>query len=341
MFCKSRAPSLVMAVILACAGTSALGQGKQAAPATVRASTGETNSNGTLESRGLKDFEQSIFKPFRSLEPEGSLDPVMQQPQGPPPVQNKRVKEAVERRKDWAFMTPEEILNVKNDENALNSSASAKDGDTKQELSPMDRYFQRLYGVERKPEKSKPQKKESFGHDALDSSSRDFDDGDDSSTGLPESVRETQRNLKKSREARKDLEARNSSSGLFTDVFALERKKPTLEEERVERERMEAYRKSLGLDPTPTFGTTFSPMSADPKDPYRIALPPALMSSAPSSSVAPAPAAHVAAPKNPFMDSGPKDATAPTSLTPTLPKVEPAKSYLPPQPTFLAPRRSF
>jgi hypothetical protein len=335
---KSLGPSfLAMAVILAFAGSSAFGQDKQAPSPGARPATVETNSSGSLESHGLKDFEQSIFKPFSSVEPESSLDAVVQRSQPPPPVQNRRAKEAMERRKEWAFMTPEEILNANKEDNSLNPQGS-KDDESKK-LSPMDRYFQRLYGVDKKVDKdNQPRKKDSFRHDDLDPSSRDLDDQDDSA-GLPQSVRETQRNLKKNRDGKKDVENKNSSSGFFTDVFALERKKPSIEEERVERDRMEAYRKSLGLDPTPTFGTTFSPTLADPKDPYRIALPPALMNSAPSPSLAPA--THISAPNNPFMDSTAKGGVAPSSLTPTLPKVDPPKSYLPPQPTFAAPRRSF
>src|SRR3954468_971788 len=178
---KSLGPSfLAMAVIIAFAGSSAFGQDKQAPSPTARPATVETNSSGSLESHGLKDFEQSIFKPFRSVEPESSLDAVVQRAQQPPPVQNQRAKEAMERRKEWAFMTPEEILNANKEDNSLNPQGSSKDDESKK-LSPMDRYFQRLYGVEKKADKDNtPRKKDSFRHDDLDPSSRDLDEQDDS-----------------------------------------------------------------------------------------------------------------------------------------------------------------
>ena len=116
-----------MAALAALAGSSVLGQEKQTAPPAAQPSAQVTNSNKGFETRGLKDFEQSIFKPFRSLEPEGSLDAVMQQPQQPPPVVNKRAKEAMERRRDWAFMTPEEILNGKSADDPANPQGSGKD----------------------------------------------------------------------------------------------------------------------------------------------------------------------------------------------------------------------
>jgi hypothetical protein len=238
-------------------------------------------------------------------------------------------------------MTPEEIINGKSADDPSNPQGAGKDDEGKM-LSPMDRYFQRLYGKDKQGnKKNNAPKKDAFGWDKS-GSERDSDDQDDSTAGLPDSVRETQRNLKKKHDGKKEEESKNSSSGFFTDVFALERKKPTLEEERVEKERMEAYRKMLGLDATPTFGAPLSPFLADPKDPYRIALPPALVSSTPALAPAsPAAPSHLTSPNNPFIDPVPKSGLAPSSLTPTLPKVDPPKSYLPPQPTFAAPRRSF
>src|SRR5580765_6179496 len=104
MVCKSLGPWLpVMALAIAFAGSSALGQEKQAPAAAPQATVQETNSSRSFDSHGLKDFEQSIFKPFRSMEPEGSLNAVMERPQRPPPVPSKRAKEMMERRRDWAF----------------------------------------------------------------------------------------------------------------------------------------------------------------------------------------------------------------------------------------------
>jgi hypothetical protein len=342
MVCNSLGPRyLAIAAISAFVGSSLFAQERQTA-AVSHPSTQETNSSKSFGSHGLKDLEQSIFRPFRSPEPETSLDGVLDRAQRPAPVPSKRAKEMMERRKDWAFMTPEEIITGKSADDPLNPKGSGKDDDESKSLSPMDRYFQRLYGQDRKAKTdTQGARKDPFGSSAPGVGQDDSDDPESSTAGLPESVRETQRNLKKNADGKKDLQTRRSSSGFFSDVFALERKKSTPEEERVERDRMEAYRKSLGLDPTPTFGASFSPLFADPKDPYRIAVPPALMNSSPSPSPHPDAASHVALPNaNPFLDS-PSKGVAPSSLTPSLPKTEPPKSYIPPQPNFAAPRRAF
>ena len=127
----------------------------------------------------------------------------------------------------------------------------------------------------------------------------------------------------------------------FSPMFLPSSGRAHLEEERIEKQRLEAYRKSLGLDATPTFGAVFSPLFADPKDPYRIALPPSLMNSAPVSPTPSTPSVHLPSPNsNPFMDSSAKN-PSPSSLAPALPRIDPPKSSLPPQPTFSAPRRAF
>src|SRR5436190_5039139 len=238
---------LAMAAIMALAGSPVLAQEKQT-PGASRPSTQETNSSSkSFEAHGLKELEQSLFRPFRSLEPETSLDGILESRPQRPPVSNKRTKEMMERRKNWAFMTPEEIVTGKSPDDSSDAQGLGKDQDDSKLLSPMDRYFQRLYGQDRPKNKDNQRGAK---NDLFGSSGSKLDDAEDqegSSAGLPESVRETQRNLKKSRGAngKEDLETRRSSSGFFADVFALERKKPTPEEEKTERERMEAYRKSL------------------------------------------------------------------------------------------------
>src|SRR5262245_25418044 len=203
MVCKCRGLVCALpaiALIMALAGNALLAQEKQTPASRPATSNQETNS-GKFESRGLKELEQSIFSPLRDLAPESSLDAVMENPtpQRPPPVPNKRAKEEMERRKNWAFMTPEEILTGKSENEGLNPK-SAKD-DYEGKLSPMERYLQRLYGEDkRKPKITKGTDKKDtiFGPGKSSSSLDDTEEQDDGSlAGLPESVRRTQRDLKK------------------------------------------------------------------------------------------------------------------------------------------------
>src|SRR5262245_55064219 len=102
MVCNSLSPRyLAIAAISAFVGCSLLAQERQTAPVS-HPSTQETNSSKSFGSHGLKDLEQGIFRPFRSPEPETSLDGVLDRAQRPAPVPNKRAKEMMERRKNWA-----------------------------------------------------------------------------------------------------------------------------------------------------------------------------------------------------------------------------------------------
>src|SRR6476660_3464005 len=93
------APSLLTAALISAMATiSLLGQEQpkpSTAPGTPQLSASQTNSSKSLQkSDGLRDLERSLFRPLRELEPEGSLDGVMNSgPQRPPPVSNKRMKE--------------------------------------------------------------------------------------------------------------------------------------------------------------------------------------------------------------------------------------------------------
>src|SRR5262249_26838691 len=85
---------------------------------------------------GLKQLEQDLFKPFETLSPKGSLDgafvPTMPPPQpAAPSVQSKRAKELLERRRDWAFETPEEILATQSNDDNVNRRGQEKEGDDK------------------------------------------------------------------------------------------------------------------------------------------------------------------------------------------------------------------
>src|SRR5512147_1595955 len=66
----------------------------------------------TSKKDGLKQLEEDLYKPLRSFTPKSSLEGVVAppaRPPSPPVIQNKRVKELLERRKNWVFMTPKDL----------------------------------------------------------------------------------------------------------------------------------------------------------------------------------------------------------------------------------------
>src|SRR5215475_8832969 len=114
----SRLVLLAAAIIVAPNFCGAAEEGKAEQPAQVSGSkSGNATNSPSLKPKqnGLKQLERDLFRPFETISPEGSLDgafvPTMPQPQpNTPAVQSKRAKELLERRRDWVFETPEEIL---------------------------------------------------------------------------------------------------------------------------------------------------------------------------------------------------------------------------------------
>src|SRR6266850_4201391 len=211
MVLKSLGPIslLAAALISGIAATSLLGQENHSsspAAGSSQSSNQQTNSAKSLQkSDGLRDLERSLFRPLHEFEPEGSLDGVINSgPQRPAPVPNKRLKEMMERRKNWVFMSPEEIVTGKSMQETLDFQGVTKEDDQTKLLSPMERYFMKeLQGNDKHKTRTAPgaRKEDSFFGSTKPFSSMDDAEGqDDSMSGLPDSAREVQRNLKKSAE---------------------------------------------------------------------------------------------------------------------------------------------
>jgi hypothetical protein len=101
----------------------------------------------TSKKDGLKQLEEDLYKPVQSFAPESSLDGVVARPPRPstgPVIQSKRAKEQMERRKNWVFMSPEDLLAAPTAEEILNAPQFGPDGQEKKDLPAVERYYQRL-----------------------------------------------------------------------------------------------------------------------------------------------------------------------------------------------------
>jgi hypothetical protein len=334
----------VLALGLFCAN----GQEKKAepAPSTAPAKSSDSYSKA-LKQNGLNELEKSIFGSMKDFGEGGGSDPLANRKlPRPAPAPDKQTKEILDRRKNWAFMTPEELVIGRSTLEAFDLQGKDKDEESKY-LSPMERYYQRLLNKDNASPGNGNRKDGASEKNLLGGKSSlsplggpDEQDQDDSFSGLPASVRDTQRTLRMNKEKEKDAASQHHGFGFFSDVFALERK-PSPEEEKQERERMNAYRKSLGLDSLPTFESPFKKELEAAKDPYRI-VPPTMMGLPSVSSATPITSASTPTgfKASPFSEPAPKLAGSP-SLSPVPPKIDPPKSVLPPNPTFAAPRRPF
>ena len=96
---------------------------------------------------GLKRLEEDLYKPPQLFEPQSSLDGVVALPTRPTPspvIQNKRVKELLERRKNWIFMSPEDLLAAPTVDEILKTPTLGPDGQEQKDLPAFERYYKRL-----------------------------------------------------------------------------------------------------------------------------------------------------------------------------------------------------
>jgi hypothetical protein len=333
---------LALALGLFCAR----GQEKKAetASSTVPAKSTETSSK-VFKQNGLNELEKSIFGTLKNFGEDNGSDILTNRklPRSAP-APSKQTKEILERRKNWAFMTPEELVLGRSTLEAFDLEGTDKSDESKL-LTPMERYYQRL--LNKDSVNSANQKDSTSGKASLPGKSSlsplggpEEQNQDDALSGLPASVRDSQRALRANKEKeKKEAVSEHHSFGFFTDVFALERK-PSLEEQKQERERLDAYRKSLGLDTIPRPASPFGENLDQAKDPYRITVSPAMMSLPTTPAQAASPAAAGSAKGNLFAEPAPKLAGSP-SLSPAPPKIDPPRTVSPPNPTFAAPRRVF
>jgi hypothetical protein len=360
--------TLLPALVLCTIGTPAGWAQGQAAPEDKASESQADSSNSSKEkpkSDSLRDLEDQIFRSFKTP-PKGPLtSPGPEPARTPPPTssQSKRAKELHDR-KDWIFMQPEELMAVPTVEELLNLAPLDKKEKSKDKLSPMESYLDRLYH----PEGTANRKKEPYGdlvpfgslnkknrdkNNEQDPSSTNYGKDDQTEPELPESVRETQHNLKK-----KLSETEHPGLGVvspqnrsfFSDIFGLDvkaRELPSPAEMEAQKRRMDQLTTLYGFQPAP-------PSMAEPNNPMA-----GLVQFGPS---VPKAAAHVMPNSGsivsgnnllnttqpgitPLVDPGvlpevAKFTIQPPAFSPPLPKPEPTR-VTPPLPNFNAPRRAF
>lgn len=298
---------------------------------------------------GLKQLEQDLFKPFERTSPKGSLDgafiPEMPQPHATTPaIQSKRAKELLARKRDWAFETPEEILATPGTEDILSERGKGKDNTDKSNLSPLERFYERLYKKDKNEGTSKENKREGLYDSRKTGVLGDDSVGDDAD--LPLGVQETQREMRKllAPKERKADASPEPSGSFFADVFGLGKSTVSREDLEMQKERMDRYKALVGLPVRPA-------LENDPLKPFRDIIGTApkngnlfptmdTASGLPQQNLFGTQAGSASTtPNNSLLPDGARIYTPP-SLAPALPKIEPPKS-LPPPVTFSTPRRAF
>src|SRR2546422_9400694 len=147
-FCLSAAALTLSAPPARSAETGAKQPGASKELSEAPASNAATNVSLADKKRdGLRTLEESLYKPLQNLTPKSSLDGIFVPPARPttgPAVQNKRLKEKLEKRKDWVFMSPEDLGSGPSTEEIFDMPEYERDGQKKKKLSPVERFYQKM-----------------------------------------------------------------------------------------------------------------------------------------------------------------------------------------------------
>lgn len=203
----------------------------------------------SIKKDGLKEMEQDIYLPSPSFTPQSSLDGVAA-PAPPRPVQSviqsKRAKELLERRKNWVFMQPEDLLSEPTLEQILQSPEYGKDGREKNSVPALERYYERL--ATKRPAANHAdqlQAEDLFGPAKKPTSNAETAGRDDSD--LPSALKQSAQTLKTlfGLDAGGDLSARGETLSSFSDPFGLGGNTLTKEKLLEHDKLMDAYRSVL------------------------------------------------------------------------------------------------
>ena len=304
----------------------------------------------TSKKDGLKQLEEDLYKPLQSFGPGSSLDGVaVPPPRAPsaPVIQSKRVKELLERRKNWGFMSLEDMLPMPTVEDVLKTPQIGPDGQEKKEQPSLERYYHRLSKKPLERENPLESNNEDLFGTTGKSNSRD-ERSQPQEANLPSGVRETVRalsNLVESDSSESHF-SRTVAHGDFSDAFGLGNQPFSKEQKQEHKKLMDDYRSMVDSSWHPPAVATpenlFSTLTADAASSTgkpAVGLPSSL-SATPHTALEVQ--MDVTSPR--LGPAGLPDvnsqAVGQTRPTPALPAVEPTR-VMPPPPSFAAPKRSF
>ncbi len=212
-----------------------------------------TNLNQfSSKNANLKQLEEDLYQPLQSLDPKSSLEGVTApMPQRPAPslIESKRARDLLERRRNWVFMRPEDLVADPTIEDIL-KAPDFKGGDRdKFDLGPMGQFYNRLATKRSLPDRPGQSAVEDlFGPPKKPNSTDDV--AAQSDLSLPADLKESAQALKKKFDLDKldDPLARGMVRNSFSDPFGLGISTPSKAEAEQHKKFMDDYR-SL-VDPT-------------------------------------------------------------------------------------------
>jgi hypothetical protein len=304
----------------------------------------------TNKKDSLKQLEDNLYQSLRPFAPKSAGDDdslPLPTESAVPAIPSKRARELLERRNNYMFMTPEDLMKGPTAEEVLKLKEYGPDGQEKKKLTPLEQYYQRQEAKRAVAQKSKEASDDSFRDSSTTDHSRDFAAPRQEAT-LPESLRDTEQALKNlfGNAPAENATAQVPKRNPYSDIFGLG--ETTASPIDIQKHKKVLESLSSISDPVPQRPTP----GVDGLNPLvsSLGLAPRTTQIIPSVLDLPAPKSHdVPAAQlgtiNPiFSPAGPQDVNAQlldqTSLSPIAPKTEAPRSSVP-TPIFSSPRRPF
>ena len=302
-----------------------------------------TNLNDLSGQGNLHELEDELSKSLQPFSPRSSLDGELAPQYLPAPVpaaRSRKLKDELERRENWMYLTPEDMVPGMSDADLLKTPELGPDGQPKKQ-TPLEQFYERL----EREQRTVFQPKTSLSKDSFRSGERSGDEfGLKEEPNLPGGIRDSAQRLKRLLDDTGAGTDVPNGRGSLSDLFGLgDNSQPSKEDLDRHKAYMEEYRKVLE-------GSTLTPPSLyDPLKPADL----------PATSVSPNLDSLMTTTK-PQTTTGPTLGTLGTVLTPGLlpdpnaavlnqwnPFYNPQPKIEPPKPTTIsvpmpeAPRRRF
>ena len=275
-----------IAAMAVCVGASTgFGQNADTSPAAKNATrntkailapdeaTSEVSSNAPqtgIKKDGLKQVEEDLFKPLKKqFSLKSSLDAVFVPPQPrlrrDPVPQTKKEKEEEAEKREWVFLSPEEVSSGPTIEEIFNVPEYGPDGMEKKKLSPMERYIERMDKKGNGETNSNAQARDSRRNNA-ENQPRGKEQAE-----LEERSKQPKKAEESSFERMQKLFSANSEStsriganhGTISDIFGTGVNQPSPEWTKGQKDRMEEFKQLSGFSsPSPATTLGFDPFAS-------------------------------------------------------------------------------
>jgi hypothetical protein len=212
----------------------------------------------TSRKDSLKELEEDLYKSMQTFAPKSSLDGVAAPPSrlpAGPVIPNKRVKELLERRKNWVFANPTDLMSEPTANELLKIPEYGPDGQEKKTPSLMEQYYEQLAAKRRGRTGTSQHKDDDLSGTPNPANPReDLAEHDDSA--LPVGLRQSEQELRRVVESNSGdggtgpTAARNS----FSDIFGLGDPSSLREKTLEHKKYMDEFQRILDFQPTPVSG---------------------------------------------------------------------------------------